>query len=149
VNVLTDQEKSERTTDGFVGTLAGKAKKVTGSLVGNDDLEREGRLQRAPGSRLRQTRIARRARQRKAQTKPSSHRRGPKSNSSARHLQNEVAAQERDEQIEAIAERVERGARAEAERTQGEAERERSVEQSVRGEHRRARWERATCCCQG
>ena len=41
---MTDQD-NEQTTGGVAGKLAGKAKELTGSLVGNDDLAREGRLQ--------------------------------------------------------------------------------------------------------
>src|SRR5258707_1668284 len=44
---LTHQENSERTAGGLVGKVAGKAKAAVGSLVGNGDLAREGRLQQA------------------------------------------------------------------------------------------------------
>lgn len=41
---LSDQEP---TAGGIVGALAGKAKQAAGSLVGNKDVAREGRLQQA------------------------------------------------------------------------------------------------------
>ncbi len=44
---MSDKETSERTAGGLVGALAGKAKEAAGSLVGNDELAREGRLQQA------------------------------------------------------------------------------------------------------
>ncbi len=44
---LSDQENSEPTAGGIVGALAGKAKQAAGSLVGNKDVAREGRLQQA------------------------------------------------------------------------------------------------------
>ena len=44
---MTDPETPEDTSGGLVGKIAGKAKEVAGSLVGNDDLAREGRLQQA------------------------------------------------------------------------------------------------------
>ena len=46
-NDLTDQENPKQTTGGLVGKVAGKAKEAAGSLVGNGDLAREGRLQQA------------------------------------------------------------------------------------------------------
>ena len=46
-NDLTDQENPKQTAGGLVGKVAGKAKEAAGSLVGNGDLAREGRLQQA------------------------------------------------------------------------------------------------------
>ena len=37
----------EETAGGLLGKVAGKAKEVAGSAVGNDELAREGRLQQA------------------------------------------------------------------------------------------------------
>ena len=37
----------ESTTGGLLGKVAGKAKEAVGSVVGNDDLAREGRLQQS------------------------------------------------------------------------------------------------------
>ncbi|MDQ6605794.1 MAG: hypothetical protein M3Z06_04510 [Actinomycetota bacterium] len=44
---MADDEELELTREGLLGKLAGKAKEAAGSLVGNDDLAREGRLQQA------------------------------------------------------------------------------------------------------
>ncbi len=44
---MADEEELELTREGLLGKLAGKAKEAAGSLVGNDDLAREGRLQQA------------------------------------------------------------------------------------------------------
>src|SRR4051794_40324109 len=44
---MSEPESSETTTGGAVGRLVGKAKAAAGSLLGNSDLEREGRLQQA------------------------------------------------------------------------------------------------------
>ena len=46
---MTNPETSERTAGGLVGKLAGKAKEAAGSVVGDDQLAREGRLQQAQG----------------------------------------------------------------------------------------------------
>ena len=44
---MTDSETPEDTTGGPLGKVVGKAKEVAGSLIGKDDLAREGRLQQA------------------------------------------------------------------------------------------------------
>jgi uncharacterized protein YjbJ (UPF0337 family) len=46
-SVVTDDEDLEVTREGLFAKLAGKAKEATGSLIGNDDLVREGRQQQA------------------------------------------------------------------------------------------------------
>lgn len=45
--MTTNHEATEDTAGGLVGKLAGKAKAAAGSLIGDDDLAREGRLQEA------------------------------------------------------------------------------------------------------
>ena len=44
---MPENEPDERTASGVVGTVIGKAKSVVGSLLGNDELQREGNLQQA------------------------------------------------------------------------------------------------------
>ncbi|MCW2968648.1 MAG: hypothetical protein JWM71_2420 [Solirubrobacteraceae bacterium] len=44
---MNDPDTAETTAGGLVGKLAGKAKAAAGSLIGNEDLAREGRLQEA------------------------------------------------------------------------------------------------------
>jgi uncharacterized protein YjbJ (UPF0337 family) len=45
--LMTDPEARETTAGGVVGRVVGKAKSAVGSLVGNEDLQREGNLQQA------------------------------------------------------------------------------------------------------
>jgi uncharacterized protein YjbJ (UPF0337 family) len=44
---MGDDEELEVTREGLLDLVAGKAKEAAGSLVGNDDLALEGRLQQA------------------------------------------------------------------------------------------------------
>ncbi len=44
---MGDDDDLEVTREGLLDLLAGKAKEAAGSLVGNDDLAREGRRQQA------------------------------------------------------------------------------------------------------
>jgi uncharacterized protein YjbJ (UPF0337 family) len=44
---LTDDENPELTREDLFGKLAGKAKEAAGSLIGDDDLARDGRTQQA------------------------------------------------------------------------------------------------------
>jgi uncharacterized protein YjbJ (UPF0337 family) len=44
---MGDSDDLEVTREGLLGLLAGKAKEAAGTLVGNDELAREGRLQQA------------------------------------------------------------------------------------------------------
>jgi uncharacterized protein YjbJ (UPF0337 family) len=44
---MSGSESPQSTAGGLVGRVVGKAKTAIGSLVGNDDLEREGNLQQA------------------------------------------------------------------------------------------------------
>ena len=44
---MTNPEIPERTRGGLAGKLAGRMKQAAGSVLGNEDLAREGRLQQA------------------------------------------------------------------------------------------------------
>ena len=44
---MTDRKNPERTAGGTVGKLVGRAKEAAGSVLDNEELAREGRLQRA------------------------------------------------------------------------------------------------------
>jgi uncharacterized protein YjbJ (UPF0337 family) len=44
---MTDSDDLEVTREQLLGLLAGKAKEVAGTLVGNNELAREGHLQQA------------------------------------------------------------------------------------------------------
>jgi uncharacterized protein YjbJ (UPF0337 family) len=45
--VMSDPERPEEVAGGVLGRVVGKAKSAVGSLVGNEDLQREGNLQQA------------------------------------------------------------------------------------------------------
>jgi uncharacterized protein YjbJ (UPF0337 family) len=47
VSGMGDSDDLEVTREGLLGLLAGKAKEAAGTLVGNDELARDGRLQQA------------------------------------------------------------------------------------------------------
>jgi uncharacterized protein YjbJ (UPF0337 family) len=44
---MSDPERSEEVAGGALGKVVGKAKSAIGSLIGNDELQREGNLQQA------------------------------------------------------------------------------------------------------
>jgi uncharacterized protein YjbJ (UPF0337 family) len=44
---MSDPERSEEVAGGTLGKVVGKAKSAVGSLIGNDNLQREGNLQQA------------------------------------------------------------------------------------------------------
>jgi uncharacterized protein YjbJ (UPF0337 family) len=127
---LTESENSEQTAGGLVGKLAGKVKEATGSLVGNGDLAREGRMQQAQvDAETEAERHAAEAEHRADEAALAQEK--TETELERRRLQNEVAASEREQQIEQDRERAERQAAAEAARKQAEAERQRSAEESI------------------
>ena len=96
---MTDQENPERTAGGLVGRIAGKAKEAAGSLIGNGDLAREGRLQQAQvDAEADAPRSDAEAQQRDAEAKLQADK--TETEIERQRLQNEVAAQEREQQIE-------------------------------------------------
>jgi uncharacterized protein YjbJ (UPF0337 family) len=130
VSILTDQENSERTSGGFVGKLAGKAKEAAGSLLGNDDLAREGRLQEAQvEAEADAERSAGEAKQRADEAALKQEM--DETELERQRLQNEVATREREHQIERDRQEAEREARAEGQRKQADAERHREVQESI------------------
>jgi len=65
---MTNANRSEETAGGHIGKLVGKAKAAAGSLAGNEELAREGRLQEAhTDAEAEATRRAREAEQHEAQ----------------------------------------------------------------------------------
>jgi uncharacterized protein YjbJ (UPF0337 family) len=113
-----------------VGKLAGKAKEAAGSLVGDNDLAREGRLQQAQvDAETQAERYAGEAEQRAdeaalAQAKT-------ETELERERLETEVAAQEREDRIERDRQKAEGEAQAQAQRKQADAERQREVEEST------------------
>jgi uncharacterized protein YjbJ (UPF0337 family) len=129
-NDLTDQENPERTAGGLVGRIAGKAKEAVGSLLGNGDLAREGRLQQAQvDAEADVQRSDAEARQRDAEAKL--HAEKTETEIERQHLENEVAAQEREQQIARDRREAERTARTEARQEKTAIERQREAEESA------------------
>jgi uncharacterized protein YjbJ (UPF0337 family) len=130
LNLLTSQETTERTVGGTLGKFAGKAKEAAGSLVGRDDLAREGRLQQAQSeAETDAQRNAAEAEQRRAEADLA--RQKTETELERQRLQNEVSAHEREDQIERDRWEAEREAAAEAQRQQAEAEQERKTREAI------------------
>src|SRR5689334_9410812 len=95
---MSNQDK-ERTAGGLVGKLAGKAKEAAGSVVGNDKLEREGRLQDAQADQeLEARREAAEAEQREQEAKVQAER--AETERERERLEHEVAEERREEAAE-------------------------------------------------
>lgn len=110
---MTNPEIPERTRGGLAGKLAGRIKEAAGSLVGNDDLAREGRLQQAQVEAEADAKAAAdRADQAQAEADLVAAR---KENEIERErLENEIAAREREEAIEQERVEAERAAQTAA-----------------------------------
>lgn len=133
------ENTTERTAGGPLGRFAGKAKEAAGSVLGNEELAREGRLQQAQtdAEEVAQ-REAREAEQAAAEAGTQAQR--DELALERERLEAELAEEQRLEQIERDAARE----RAEAARHEAAAEAERSAEQRAAGaEEERARQERA------
>ena len=112
---MTDQQNSEQTAGGLVGRIAGKAKEAAGSLVGDRDLAREGRLQQAQvDAEAEAGHEAAESRQREAEASLEAEK--TETETELDRLQNEVAAQEREQRIERERQEAEREAQSEAKR---------------------------------
>ena len=123
---------------GLAGRIAGKAKQAAGSMTGNDDLAREGRLQQAAADahgEAEERRAEARAAEQEAQLAEDR-----ASNERERaELENELAAEQRDENAERDRARAEAEAAAEAERRATAADTERRLsEGAARADERRA-----------
>jgi uncharacterized protein YjbJ (UPF0337 family) len=130
LNTLTDHNNAERTTAGLVGKLTGKAKEAAGSLVGNDDLAREGGLQQAQvEAETDADRFAGEATQQAEEAALAQEKN--ETDLERQRLQNEVAAQEREQRIGRDRQEADREASAKAERKRAEAERLRSAQESA------------------
>jgi uncharacterized protein YjbJ (UPF0337 family) len=127
---LTDQETSERTAGGLVGKIAGKAKEAAGAAVGNDALAREGRLQQAHvDAQADADARAAEAKQRDAEAAVEAEK--AELELERQRLQNEVAAQTREEQITRDRRAAEDNAHADALRRQASAESRRHAQESA------------------
>ncbi len=142
MNKLNDQEHSEQTTGGTVGALAGKAKQVVGSLVGNKDLAREGRLQQAQAvAEAEAARRASEAKQREHEADLTDQK--TEIDLERQRLQNQLAEREREQRIERDRRDAERETQAKAQREQADAERQRKAQDAAAdGAEQRAEQER-------
>lgn len=120
---------TERTSGGLVGKLAGKVKEAAGSLTGNQDLAREGRLQEAQSDAgFEASREAREASQREQQAQLVRER--DETELERERLENEVAEQEREARAERDREVLERQVAAQEQEEKAQAERERAAKES-------------------
>jgi uncharacterized protein YjbJ (UPF0337 family) len=114
----------------LVGKLAGKAKEAAGSLTGNDELAREGRLQQAQVDA--ETDAAHHAGEAQQRANEAALAREKNETELERQrLENEIAAQERERQAERTRQQAEREASAEAQRQQADAESQRAAQEST------------------
>ena len=117
---MTNRE-NERTAGGLAGKFAGKIKAAAGSVLGNDDLAREGRLQEAQSDAETQAkREAAEARQADQEAQVAAEKAAVQDE--RRRLNSEVGAAEREERIERDRQKAEQAAAADA------AQRERAAE---------------------
>jgi uncharacterized protein YjbJ (UPF0337 family) len=118
---VTNPEIPERTRGGLAGKLAGRMKQAAGSVLGNDDLAREGRLQQAQVEAEADAKIASdRARQVEAEADLEAARTDIEIE--RERLEHEIAARKREEAIERDRREAEIAAQADAHRDAAEAD---------------------------
>jgi hypothetical protein len=120
---VTNPEIPERTRGGLAGKLAGRVKEAAASVIGHEDLAREGRLQQAQVEAEADAAVAdERARQAEAQAELEAER--TEHEIERERLENEIAAREREEQIERDRREAQIAARADAQRDKAAVERQ-------------------------
>lgn len=96
---MPDSQPTETTAGGALGRVIGKAKSAVGSLLGNDELQREGNLQAAQSeAEIRAERATQAAEQRRAEAETREQRQ--RAEAERDQLEAELEAQERSEAIE-------------------------------------------------
>ena len=136
------EEEPERTAGGILGAVAGKAKEAAGSLTGNDDLTREGRLQQAQADADREAAGRQAEAQRKA-AEADVQAEQAEVESERQRLQNELDAQRREERLVADRRRAEGEAQAEAvERKQAAQAERRAMENAAEATEEQAEQDR-------
>ena len=116
---MTNPETPKFTRGGLAGKLAGRAKEMAGSAVGNEDLAREGRLQQAQVEAEGDAQIAaERAKQAEAEAELQAER--AENEIERERLENEIAAREREEKIERDRLAAEQAAQSAAQREQAQ-----------------------------
>ena len=99
---MSDRESREPTTGGRIGQVVGKAKAAVGSLLGKEDLEREGNLQHAQAeAEVKAEREKRAAEMRREEVAVEEQR--AEAAAERDRLRTELAADELEEQIEQTA----------------------------------------------
>lgn len=112
---------AEETAGGLLGKVAGKAKEAVGSVLGNDELEREGKLQHAASeAEVTAARKAEEAEQEKAKAELLASKQ--ENEVERQRLQNEIAAKEREAAIEQDKARAEAQVETEAARRKAAVE---------------------------
>src|SRR4051812_40840364 len=110
---MTNPE-TEHTAGGVLGRIAGKAKETAGTVLGNDELAREGRLQQAQSeAEIAARREETEAKQREAEADLEAER--TDTEAERERLRAEIAEQDREAEIERERQRAEQQAAAEAE----------------------------------
>lgn len=110
---MTNPETPQPTRGGLAGKLAGRAKEMAGSVIGNQDLAREGRLQQAQVEAEADAQIAaERAKQAEAEAELQTER--TENEIERERLENEIAAREREDAIERDRVAAEQAAQVEA-----------------------------------
>ena len=130
---MKNPDSPERTAGGPLGRLAGKAKQLVGSALGEEDLAREGRLQEA---RVDADADAQRAAEEARLSEEHSELEAQKVEAEAERerLQAEVDAKRREEEIERERQETERRAAEEALQNQRAAEADRNAEAAAAAE---------------
>jgi uncharacterized protein YjbJ (UPF0337 family) len=127
---VTNPETPERTRGGLAGRLAGRFKQAAGSLLGDKDLAREGRLQEAHvDAEADAEAAAQRARQADAGVALDAAR--TENEIERERLENDVSAREREEAIARDRVKAEQAAQVEAGRREAAADAQRRAQQSA------------------
>jgi fused signal recognition particle receptor len=127
---VTNPETPERTRGGLAGRLAGRFKQAAGSLLGDKDLAREGRLQEAHvDAEADAEAAAQRARQADAGVALDAAR--TEKEIERERLENDVSAREREEAIARDRVKAEQAAQVEAGRREAAADAQRRAQQSA------------------
>lgn len=138
---MSETERTEKTAGGLLGQIVGKAKAAVGSLVGNEDLQREGNLQNAHAEA---EVLAERERQEAEQRKQEATVAEQRAEAAAERdrLRAELEAEERREKIEEAAARTEASLAADAARKKATADAREATQEAAADAAERAAMQR-------
>ena len=123
-------ENDQKTAGGLIGRLAGKTKETAGSLTGDDDHAREGRLQQeAVSAKDEAQERAAKARQAEQQAELAEDR--ARNEQRRKELENELTAEQREEQAARDRASAEADAVAEERQRERQAETERELQENA------------------